>query len=321
MTTANDLRIELPLTEAGRLRVEVKTAEEQQSPWWLPERPSQVDVRLRPVPEGETPHLMTRDLAPEEVTVDGAGDEVTVTIRPARESWFGVLGGSRRMEVTLYVPRSLQAAVRVPAGGIDVEGLEGADLELRNTGGSVRAAGVQGRLEVRSRAGRVEVERCSGTLDLRSDVGRVTVTDAAGKLDARSEVGRIEVQRFSGSLAVRSNVGAVDVSLTELAPGSHEVRSGVGHVRVRLPHGAPVHVATRTDVGRVRNAFPPTSAPKATLEIRTSVGGIDVEPTGSPEDAEERRRRREEERMRILTMVERREISVQEAAELLEALE
>ncbi|HEY8489532.1 MAG TPA: DUF4097 family beta strand repeat-containing protein [Dehalococcoidia bacterium] len=322
MTTTNELRMELPFpsVERPRLRVEAHACKEEPA-WWRPDRLSQVDVRLRPVPEGEAPHLLARELDPGAVEVDAHGDELTVTIRPPQDGWLGVFGGSRRADVTLYVPQPLQAAVRVPAGSIDAEGLHGADLELRNTGGSVRAVGVQGRLEVRARAGRVEVERCSGTLDLRSDVGRVAVTDASGKLEARSEVGRIEVQGFSGSLAVRSNVGAVDLDLAELTPGSHEVRSNVGHVRVRLPHGAPVHVAIRTDVGRVHNRFPPAASPKATLEIRTSVGGVTVEPSGSPADVEERRRRREEERMRILTMVEQREISAQEAADLLESLE
>jgi hypothetical protein len=244
-----------------------------------------------------------------------------VNLRLSRGSWFSLLGGrSRRAEVTLYVPGGLTAAARVPAGRIDAEGLGRAELDLLNTMGGTRVAEVQGLLEARSKMGRVEVERCSGNMNVRSDMGRVTVADASGTLRVRSDVGRIEVRRFSGTLDVHSDVGAVDLDVAELAPGTHHVRSSVGRVRVWLPYGAPVHVVTWSDVGRVRNEFPPAASPKATLEIRTSVGGIDVAPSGSPADAEERRRRRDEERMRILTMLERGEITVQEAESLLESL-
>jgi hypothetical protein len=230
--------------------------------------------------------MVATDIAPDDVRVESRDGEVTVHVS-TRGTWLGFriprFGSFRSSQVTLYVPTGLTANVNVNAGEINVEDLGASDLTLRSNVGAILVRGTQGRLE------------------------------------ARSDVGRIEVDGFSGALDVRSNVGAVDLDLADLKPGEHHVRSDVGRVRVRLPYGAPIHVVTRTDVGRVRNDFPAVPSPSATLHVWASVGGVDIQPSGSPGDAEDRRRRRDEERMRILTMLERREISVQEAEELLQS--
>ena len=85
------------------------------------------------------------------------GNEVTVTMRREKRSWFSWGGWSNKQQIEVTVPRQFAVNVRTGGGSVDVRDTVGATT-LRTSGGDVAARHLVGNIELRTSGGAIVAE-------------------------------------------------------------------------------------------------------------------------------------------------------------------
>jgi hypothetical protein len=124
----------------------------------------------------------------------------------------------------------------------------------------------------------VEVQGVSGALELQSAAGAVRVSDVSGALNLRTSLGLIDGRGLrSAHVEAFGSAGGISLSFAT-APERVRIENHAGGVSLELP-GGPYQINAVTDLGKVRLGVPTSPDSAARIDLRTSMGGIDVRPT------------------------------------------
>ena len=185
-----------------------------------------------------------------------------------------------------------------------------AAIKVKNTSGSVEAAGIGGAFEGDITSGHATLSQMSGGVDCKNISGRIELRDAAGEIalktvsgnisaarikgpvEAETTSGRIELTDISEAKSVRAKVLSGGISYDgQLAPGGRfHFETLSGSIRLTLPAAAGFELDAEAFSGHVDSAFPitvqGTISPKevrgivnnggATLRVKTFSGSIDI---------------------------------------------
>ena len=185
-----------------------------------------------------------------------------------------------------------------------------AAIKVKNTSGSVEAAGIGGAFEGDITSGNTTMSQMSGGVDCKNISGRIELRDAAGEIDLKTVSGNIGAARIKGSVDAETTSGRIELSdISEaksvrvkvlsggisydgqLAPGGRfNFETLSGSIRLMLPANAGFELDAETFSGHVDSAFPITMqgtiSPKelrgvvnnggATLRVKTFSGSIDI---------------------------------------------
>lgn len=209
--------------------------------------------------------------------------------------------GEARVDLVLYLPRSVSLRAQTLRGDIDVADLA-ADVRLDARRGRIYARNVQGRLWTRTDHGAQFLSSIRGSVDADGYDGDVQLREVRGRsVVARIVKGGIRAHGVVGpSIRLSTTQGDVVVWATLSMNGVLRVRSFSGHIdaRVRAPRGFRYRL--RTDRGAVR--VPLSSGSRAArgvadrvrrgqvgrglagVALRTSVGDVVLrqQPPASP---------------------------------------
>ena len=203
---------------------------------------------------------------------DSQPGRVTITTRRKRgaRGWFEWGGHGVRIEV--HTPRQTDVDLRSSGGGLRASRLEG-EVRMRSSGGGLRVADVKGAVDGESSGGSIQVHRVEGNLKLDTSGGGVEVVEVIGDVEAGSSGGGITVENVAGDVDVSTSGGGVRVALLPTARVTVDASSSGGSVTCDLP------VTTRGKVSRssLRGEI---NGGGHLYRLRSSGGGIRIRPAG-----------------------------------------
>ncbi|MDG4823079.1 DUF4097 family beta strand repeat-containing protein [Asanoa sp. WMMD1127] len=152
--------------------------------------------------------------------------------------WIGQLRRRFRVDVSIGVPRSTAAYLRLVDGAVVVAGLRD-DTEVDLTSGRITLMGLGGRTRAKVVAGPVEALGVDGDLTLKTVSGELVLAD--------SSADRVEMTTVSGSVTCDLD-----------NPHHRELRlhTTSGSVTVRVRADADLAVDLHTQSGQITSAFP-----------------------------------------------------------------
>ena len=229
------------------------------------------------------------------VSVEGGALTVTCTDERGLLDRFGL--DRRRPELTVYLPESAYAALRIETGAGDVaipSDFRFDAVSVRGDAADVEClAPVGGALEIAVTAGDVELVAVSvGSLDVRTTTGEVLVSyvRCAGDAAVHVTTGRAEVEDLycasfastgdSGGLTLKNVLAAGELSVTRSTGDVRFDACDADSLRVRTDTGDVTGTlrtaktfVTATDTGKV--SVPATAG--GPCDIRTDTGDIRIE--------------------------------------------
>ncbi len=215
-------------------------------------------------------------------------DADRLEIRAKQENRFKWWQGRSSVRFDLVIPSRCQLDVRTSGGSIKASGIVG-DALLKTSGGNVKLSSMEGALEVGTSGGSIILSDCHGDKNLRTSGGNLEVHTGRGDVEARTSGGSIDLEAVDGRVSARTSGGNVNIGLIGPNRGLVAHTSG-GSIRVYADENIQGDIYAKSSGGRVSVDFPITLSGKlddnkihGTLngggpEIRltTSGGGIKI---------------------------------------------
>ncbi len=152
--------------------------------------------------------------------------------------WLGQFGRQLRVDVSVAVPRTAVADLRLIDGSIVASDLR-AGAEVNVTSGRITLLGLDGRVSAKLVSGPVEAVGVAGELTMETVSGELTVAD--------STAGRVFGTTVSGSITCDLD-----------NPAHSEIRLSTtsGQITVRVREDSDLSVHLHSTSGRITSAFP-----------------------------------------------------------------
>ncbi|MGV3624365.1 MAG: SHOCT-like domain-containing protein [Archangium sp.] len=216
----------IPLEFADRPSVELRATAEH--------------IHVVPVEAGGSPRIEveTRRGESPRIQVERSGETLVVKSEAGVSQWmFGFVPFKR---ITMFVPSTARARIKQDFGNLKVERLEGCDLELSSSAGTISLEHIRGRMAVSVDAGTVKGEHLAGTFDIRTEAG-----------------------------SVKLGIDALDA-------GEHHVRTELGAVKLYLARGLSVKFESSTSLGSSRISYDDSKDARSTMYLSAELGSIRV---------------------------------------------
>ena len=152
--------------------------------------------------------------------------------------WLGGFGKAYRVDVSVAVPHSTVAALRVVSGSVVASGLR-ARVEADVTSGRVSLLGLDGEVRVRTVSGPIEALGVGGDLTMETVSGEITIADAAAR--------RLYAHAVSGS---------VTCDLDNFRDSDIRLETTSGEITARIREDSDLDVRLHAVSGRITSAFP-----------------------------------------------------------------
>ncbi len=143
-------------------------------------------------------------------------------------------GGAVTTNLTIKAPRLKLAVIRMAAGTVDADGLDG-DLEVHTGGGDLKCDRIRGDCSLFTDGGNIRVGEVDGDLQAGTAGGYITVKTVRGGAELRTAGGYVDVGNAGGDVGVETAGGAIHVSN---AVGSVTASTGGGSITVGKAGGA-----------------------------------------------------------------------------------
>lgn len=199
-------------------------------------------ILVLPVEAGGSPRIEveTRRGEVPKLVVERSGETVVVKSEQTMAVAQWMFGAIPFKRLTVFVPTSVRARVRQDFGTLKVQQLEGCDLELSASAGTIALEHVRGRMAVSVDSGTIKGEHLAGTFD------------------------------------IRTSAGSVKLGIDALDAGEHRVRTEMGSVKLYLAPGLSVKFDSNTSLGSSRISYPEASDAKSTVLLTAELGSIRV---------------------------------------------
>jgi DUF4097 and DUF4098 domain-containing protein YvlB len=198
------------------------------------------------------------------------GGEVRVTAK-RRDTWRSVLGGdwfNGGLQIAVHVPRATAVDIKTSGGSVDASGLQRA-ARLRSSGGSLRIDNVEGDVDGRTSGGSVRVRQVRGVTVVGTSGGSIEVTEARGDVRAHTSGGGIRVDGAAGEVEASTSGGSVQI---RQAAGRVEAHTSGGPITVSFAPGNNRGGELSTSGGGVSVEVDPRVA--MTIDASASGGGV-----------------------------------------------
>ncbi|MFZ1612558.1 MAG: DUF4097 family beta strand repeat-containing protein [Holophaga sp.] len=173
-----------------------------------------------------------------ELIVQRKGEDLDIEALFQQSSWTFGLGfvQSPRCEMTLSVPRKLQAHFRTTNGTLVVSAIEGfANCETTN--GDIRVKEVAGEVHADTTNGTIEARNLRARIRGGTTNGKILLQDVEGGIKMETTNGSIRAQNLDGwgeGITLETTNGSIDVELGK-ATGEIRAENTHGNMDVRLP--------------------------------------------------------------------------------------
>jgi hypothetical protein len=275
------------------------------------------------------------------------------TTEQGRNKWSNWFSGSRtpRVEYDVHVPHATDLEIKNVEGPITIQGCNG-KIRVRNVEGEVTLDGTQGDISVETVNGPLKASHLQGNAKLKTVNGKLTLGQSElGALSAQTVNGKIEaaatwapdaqisLNTVNGNCDLTvppdlaAKVSAHGINLRVTCPGAKTVERQFGAWHGTIGnHGSPdrepqAEIAFHTVNGHLRiddsGASAATTAQmgkQPTMESEPVQVKVAPHPTESPAPSEKAPAEKDaKSQLEILQMVERGEITVEQAIEILDA--
>lgn len=206
-------------------------------------------------------------------TQDGNKVELRAEYKGAKSSgWFG---GSPELQVKflITVPHRFDVDLKTAGGSVKVAGVNGKVLAQSSggslnftkieglltghtSGGSITVAGCKGPVEVSTSGGSLNLSEIEGDVSAKTSGGSIRATKLTGKSVVKTSGGSIEVAGVKGAMEAATSGGSISAELLEPPTGDCSFKSSGGGITVTLSEEPGVDVDLRTSGGRVSTDFP-----------------------------------------------------------------
>jgi len=200
------------------------------------------------------------------------GEDLDIEAIFQKSSWNFHFGFSQspRCEMTLSVPRKLQAHFRTTNGTLVVAAFEGfANCETTN--GDIRIKDITGEVHADTTNGTIEARNLRARLQGGTTNGRILLEDVEGGIRMETTNGTIRARNLDGwgeGIRLETTNGSIDVELGK-ATGEIRARNSHGSLDVRVPGAQTIELGKHSAHLKV-----PGKQQKITLE--TTNGSITI---------------------------------------------
>jgi len=184
------------------------------------------------------------------------------------------------VDVEIQMPGKGPVEVRCTSGNVQVMDT-GGSLRIDGVSGNIMAKGLNGPIEIAATSGNVSVEDVSTpSMTLENKAGNVTLRNIRGNVNARTSAGNVLLDGFSGkTVSIESVSGDVSVDLAEPVTGTVNLRTVSGNAKVAMDSG-DCRIALSTLRGAVQCDVPLTdenrTAQRVTGKVGDGSGTLDV---------------------------------------------
>jgi hypothetical protein len=158
-------------------------------------------------------------------------------------------------------------------GSIDIEAVVG-DVNADTSGGNIEVRDVTGGVRADTSGGSIKIGNVEGDINADTSGGSIHISEAGGSVDADTSGGSVYVSFAAGNSSggeLSTSGGGIVVSLDPAADLEVDASASGGHVDL----GVPLTVQGRLTRTAVRGTL---GSGGALLRLRTSGGGIEIEP-------------------------------------------
>lgn len=227
------------------------------------------------------------------ITQDGNKVEVRAEYKGGKPSgWFG---RSPELQVSflITVPRQFDVGLKTAGGSVKVAGLTG-KVQAQSSGGSLNFTKIEGPLSGHTSGGSISVAGCKGQVEISTSGGSLTLGEIEGDVTAKTSGGAIHANELTGRSIVKTSGGSIEVAgikgsieagtsggsisaeLLEQPAGDCSFKTSGGGITVALGEKLAVDVDLRTSAGRVSTDFPVATVvhgEQSKNELRGKVNG------------------------------------------------
>lgn len=226
-------------------------------------------------------------------TQDGNKVEVRAEYKGANSSgWFG-RSPELQVKFLVTVPRKFDVDLKTAGGSVKVAGVNG-KVQAQSSGGSLNFANIEGPLSGHTSGGSITVTGCKGRVEISTSGGSLNLKEIEGDVTAKTSGGAIRADKLTGKSVVKTSGGSIDVSgikgsmeaataggsisaeLLEQPTGDCSFKSSGGGITVALGEKPAVDVDLRTSAGQVATDFPVATGDQGAQkknELRGKVNG------------------------------------------------
>jgi len=225
-----------------------------------------------------------------DITFAKDGNKVSVHAQgKAASSWFG---STLQVAYVITVPEKFDVDLRTAGGSVKVAGLQG-KVKAHTSGGSMRFEKIEGPLNANTSGGSVNVTGCIGAVEVKTSGGSLKLSDITGDVSAKTSGGSVSCSKLTGKSVVHTSGGSVNISgikgqiesttsggsiqasIAEQPTGECSFKTSGGSISVELVEDATVDVDARTSAGRVTSEFAvtPPQDPKNRSELVGKING------------------------------------------------
>jgi DUF4097 and DUF4098 domain-containing protein YvlB len=188
------------------------------------------------------------------------GDMVVIELRFPHEYLNFSIGGNRRVEINIRMPRQGQVKLHTGDGSIHVSNLKG-NMELDSGDGSLELNAVDGTLHAHTGDGHIHAQGRFDGLEIRTGDGRV---------ETRAEAG----SSLGTGWEVETGDGSVTLEVPRNLAADVELQSGDGHINLDIPLTVEGRLKDNHLRGKMNGGGPP-------LRVHTGDGSIALKDSGS----------------------------------------
>ncbi|MEW6209773.1 MAG: DUF4097 family beta strand repeat-containing protein [Acidobacteriota bacterium] len=204
------------------------------------------------------------------------GDEVSLEVKFPR-TIFSINFRTRRVDITVRVPRNTRLDLRTGDGNIEVIGSKGS-LVARTGDGNLRIVDIEGDVLAHTGDGRIDVRGVKGEITLETGDGNTTIENVEGRLRASAGDGDIRAVGRFDVLEIKTGDGRIEASALQGSRMSADWRltTGDGSLTLRLPQEFDAEVDLRTSDGHIDLSLPVTISGRAgasRIRGRINAGG------------------------------------------------
>lgn len=180
-----------------------------------------------------------------DLSAEAAGNDVTVKVKSASESWrswfwVGRDGG----KINIEVPRQYRVGVQTSAGNIVISGVRGEAL-AKTSAGDIRVEEIRGPVSAQSSAGNVHAQRIEGATRLNTAGGNIEGEALTGDVEAEGSGGNIRLHNIGGKIRARTSSGDLIVAGVR---GDIDLGTSGGNIQAQSVDGVIAAQATAGNV-------------------------------------------------------------------------
>lgn len=185
-------------------------------------------------------HMVARgseeNLANTNLEASQKGNDVSVSLRRGKRSWFSFGSWNTDENIEVTVPRRYAIDVHTAGGSVQLRDTVGS-ASLRTSGGSITANDVTGNVELRTSGGSIHTDTIRGDVNANTSGGDVRLLHVDGKIVGHTSGGSLHCSLVGANRGISATTsgGGIELTLPRTTTGRVEASTSGGQVNSDLP--------------------------------------------------------------------------------------